>query len=165
MPASLCSAPRIRRVRRQDLEAIYAIERSVFEKPYPPAYLELLSMLTDHFLVATCSGQVAGYAVAVIVEENVCHVLSIAVAPGFQGHGIGSRLLRSLLRGCCSGGAATAMLEVNYVNYRAQRFYVRHGFFYLTMLPRYYGKDHAIIMLNPEPCTGRGEVSSFRRTG
>jgi len=164
LQASRCSTPRIRRFRRQDLDAIHAIEIAVFEKPYPPAYLELLSMLTDHFLVATCSGQVAGYAVAVMVEENVCHILSIAVAPGFQGHGVGSGLLRSLLRSCCSSGAATAMLEVNYVNYRAQRFYMKHGFFYLTMLPRYYGKDHAIIMVNPEPCTRRGEVSSFRRT-
>ena len=156
MSRHVCNRIELRRVRETDINEIYRIEKSVFRNPYPPYYLSLLAALTPHFLVAQCEGRVVAYAVAVVIEGRVCHVLSIAVERGMQGMGIGKKLLQRLLLDCCSVGAKTAMLEVEYTNYAAQRLYLSLGFRYAATLPNYYGEGrHGLVMIALEPCAAR----------
>jgi len=148
-----CSSLYVRAVTEEDLEEIYRIETEGFDNPYPLQYLALLASLTDYYLVAECAGKVVGFIIAVKVDLDICHVLSIAVEKSYRRRGVGSILLQSVLHLCCEDGARAAMLEVAHTNYAAQSFYTVNDFHYTTVLPHYYGSGrHAIIMASTRPC-------------
>ncbi len=60
--------------------------------------------------------------------KNEWYLDSIAVDPNYQGHGIGSQLLRALPRFVKNTGMATIGLNVDFTNPSAKRLYQGHAF-------------------------------------
>ena len=77
-----------------------------------------------------------GYA-GVDLGGDVADVMTVAVAPGHRGQGLGDRLVAELLRRAAAGGAGSVMLEVRADNGPARRLYERHGFAEVSVRRRY----------------------------
>jgi ribosomal protein S18 acetylase RimI-like enzyme len=71
-------------------------------------------------------------------SRQPARLLSIAVEPGAQGHGVGQRLLRVFIRDARHRHCNAVFLEVASVNTPARELFRRHGFRKVRTLPGYY---------------------------
>ena len=91
----------------------------------------------------------AGYAGLMFVPGGVsADVLTIAVAPGSWGHGIGSALLGALIDEARRRRCDEVFLEVRKDNPRARGLYLRRGFVEIGVRKGYYQPANvdAIVM-------------------
>jgi [ribosomal protein S18]-alanine N-acetyltransferase len=145
------TGPRLRMMTPGDLGAVLALEDALFaEEAWS------FQMLTGelgqqpasrYYLVADESGTLIGYA-GLLAAGGQADVLTIAVAAGRWGHGIGSQLLGALLAEARRRNCTEVFLEVRADNLRAQRLYKWWGFAEIGIRRGYYqpsGTD-AIVM-------------------
>lgn len=125
----------IRPARPDDAPALRALDRAVWSwdhtpAPRPPADAPFA---VDGVLVADEGGEVAGYVALgqpTRLESNR-HVLSVhglAVAPAFQGRGLGGALLRAAADAAREQGARRLTLRVLATNVGARALYEACGF-------------------------------------
>ncbi|HEY3734459.1 MAG TPA: ribosomal protein S18-alanine N-acetyltransferase [Streptosporangiaceae bacterium] len=150
----------LRRMTAADLPAVVALERALFpEDPWSEELFgtELSSRTVGrYYLVAADGDQLVGYAGLLAVPTSDPRggqgdVLTMAVAAGHWGQGIGSMLLQALLAEAGRRGCSEVFLEVRADNPRAQQLYRRHGFTDVGLRRGYYqpsGTD-AIVMRRP----------------
>ena len=134
-----------------DLDPILELEQAVFgaeawtrqmlagELEQQPA--------SRYYLIAEDDGGIAGYA-GLLGAGWQGDVLTLAVAVGRWGRGIGSALLRALLAEAVRRGCTEVFLEVRTDNSRAQELYRRHEFTDIGIRRGYYqpsGAD-ALVM-------------------
>ncbi len=79
------------------------------------------------------AGEIAGLAIVTLRPELLslepsAHLEALAVAPGFEGRGLGQRLLAAAEADAKAHGAETMSLHVFAVNARARRLYERAGY-------------------------------------
>jgi ribosomal-protein-alanine N-acetyltransferase len=86
-----------------------------------------------------------GYA-GLSVNGSEADVMTIAVASGAQGRGLGARLLDALLDAARDRGATQVLLEVRADNVAAQRLYQRRGFEQIARRRGYFGDTDGLIM-------------------
>ena len=145
----------IRRMGREDLDAVTAIEAATFAIPWSRESFrqELERNVAARYLVAEADGQVVGYAGAwVILDES--HITNIAVAEAYRGRGIGKQLTQALLQYLSNLGASYATLEVRVSNLRAQNLYKGLGFVSVGKRKRYYednGEDAFLMVCEHMP--------------
>ena len=140
----------IRRMGREDLDAVTSIEEATFAIPWSRESFrqELERNVAARYLVAEFRGQVVGYAGAwIILDES--HITNIAVAEPYRGRGIGRRLTLALLQYLSNLGACYATLEVRVSNERAQNMYKSLGFVSVGKRKRYYedNQEDAFLMV------------------
>jgi len=155
----------IRRMIRQDLEEVLAIERMSFPAPWSRFLFEQEFLFPHaHLLTAAdpaLPAQVWGYLCFWLVAEET-HILNLAVHPQQRCRGVGSRMLEYVIDFSRAKGAEEIFLEVRRSNHRAISVYRRFQFQALGIRPRYYqdsGED-AIIMglrLTDPSSTGTNE--------
>jgi [ribosomal protein S18]-alanine N-acetyltransferase len=100
-----------------------------------------------YYLIADSAGDIAGYA-GLMAAGHQADVVTISVADGRWGQGIGSTLLGALLTEAARRGCTEVFLEVRADNSRAQRLYHWWGFGEIGVRRGYYqpsGTD-AIVM-------------------
>ena len=145
----------IRRMTREDLDAVTAIEEATFARPWSRESFrqELERNVAARYLVAETKGKVVGYAGAwVILDES--HITNIAVLEDFRGRGIGKQLTEALLQYLSNLGACYATLEVRVSNERAQNLYKSLGFVSVGKRKRYYednGEDAFLMVCEHMP--------------
>jgi ribosomal-protein-alanine N-acetyltransferase len=155
----IAGAPRaadltIRAMRWWDIEPVMALERELFVEDSWTAELfwaELAEHDSRHYLVAEAGGGLAGYA-GLLTYADEGYVQTIAVAPPYQGRGVGTRLLTALMDEARRVGVPSVGLEVRSDNERAQRLYRRFGFRPVGLRRGYYqpsGAD-AVVMFARE---------------
>jgi ribosomal protein S18 acetylase RimI-like enzyme len=89
--------------------------------------------------VAEFGGELVGYAFLTGHQGGrLYHLVRIAVAPGYQGRGIGVRLLAEVVDYCSSRRAHVLTLNTQADNHTAQRLYEWFGFT--------RNGDHQIVM-------------------
>jgi [ribosomal protein S18]-alanine N-acetyltransferase len=152
------AAVRLRPMVPADLTDVLALEHDLF--PDDPWTAEMfaeeviLPSSSRQYLIAEAAGAeaqpvMAGYAGMMFVPGGVqADVLTIAVARGYWGRGIGSALLAALLQAARDRGCAEVFLEVREDNPRARGMYERRGFEEIGVRRGYYqpsGVD-AIVM-------------------
>jgi ribosomal-protein-alanine N-acetyltransferase len=140
----------LREMTWRDIPALTAIEPTLFAgDPWsePSWWAELAGRPRRSYVVGEQSGTVVGYA-GVHCGGEVADVMTIAVTPVAQGHGLGAVLMRWLIAQAQRSGAEHLMLEVRADNVAAQRLYTAMGFSTLTMRRKYYqpGDVDALIM-------------------
>ncbi|MBM7051181.1 ribosomal protein S18-alanine N-acetyltransferase [Rothia sp. ZJ1223] len=141
-----------RRMTLHDLEQVHTLERYLFPADAWPIdmFLAEIQHETRSYLVAEDTAvrptSIIGYA-GVMSVADTADVQTIAVAPQYEGKGIGRALLDYLHREAAARGAQTILLEVRADNPRAQDLYTRNGYSHIHTRPRYYndGVD-ALIM-------------------
>ena len=149
--------PRLRRMEPHDLPAVLAIEEAVFgDDAWPASFFErdlanehstyvVLELISNGPMAARA--ELAGYAGYWLLEDEA-NLMNIAVAPAWQGRGLGEYLLRNVLTRMQAEGAAACTLEVRVGNASAQALYSKLGFAVTGRRKRYYqnnGED-ALLM-------------------
>lgn len=126
--------------RAADLDAVLQIEQASFVNPWTrEMYLaELENPGVSYCYVARNSTrEVVGYCSFWCVVDEL-HINNLAVAPQYRGAGVGTALLREVMRQGARLGANRATLEVRRSNDAARRLYERLGFFVAGVRQEYY---------------------------
>lgn len=162
---------RVRPMHLGDLPAVMAIEPLAFEGDAWPESVyrkEILRRDSSYWVLEQGSGEAPtsghpplflGYAGFWIIDGEA-HLMTIAVAPPWQGRGLGEWFLLELFDRMEEQGAQACTLEVRVSNLRAQSLYRRLGFVVEGRRRRYYsdnGED-ALIMTTP-PLTSPSMVA------
>ncbi len=136
-------------MRRRDLKNVIAIEKRIFPSPWSIGlYMsEIAQPSTRAYYVATVGSELVGYA-GMMVVVGEAHVTNIGVAPEWQRHGVGRRLLLQLAREARRRSAQHMTLEVRVSNAGAQALYHEFGFVPAGVRKNYYAEVHedAIVM-------------------
>jgi ribosomal-protein-alanine N-acetyltransferase len=98
-------------------------------------------------------GVLIGYAVWMPVYKEA-HLLNITLAPQRQGHGLGTWMMRSVMKEMLSQGLEQILLEVRPSNHRALALYRRLGFAQIGIRKGYYpalsiasaAREDAVVM-------------------
>jgi [ribosomal protein S18]-alanine N-acetyltransferase len=160
------TAPSLRVMTRRDLAAVLELDAAVFGEDAWSADMlagELAQQpASRYYVVAEEAGTLVGYAGLLAAGEQ-SDVLTIGVAAGSWGRGIGSQLLAVLLDEARRRGCTETFLEVRADNMRAQRLYKWWGFTEVGIRRGYYqpsGTD-AIVMRRDLPGpAGDGKASN-----
>jgi len=136
-------------MRRRHLKGVIAIEERIFPSPWSIGlYLSELSQPTTRaYYVARVGPDVVGYAGMMMVVGEA-HVTNVGVAPEWQRHGIGRRLLLQLAKEARHRSAQHLTLEVRVSNLGAQELYHEFGFVPAGIRKNYYAEvnEDALIM-------------------
>ncbi len=140
---------RLQAMRRRDLKHVMEVERAVFPEPWSlNVFTSELALRTGRtYRTARAGRDLAGYYGLMFVDDEA-HVTTIAVAPRFQGQGLGTLLLLDGVDQSLARGARHISLEVAASNEVAQRLYRRFGFAPVGVRKSYYpitGED-AFVM-------------------
>lgn len=138
----------VRRMRREDLDAVAEIERLSFSLPWSRSMLEQgISNDLDHYLIIEKWGQLAGYInFRFLAGEG--EIERIAVHPRFRGQGLGRKLMEAMEEYGKSQGVTDITLEVRNSNEKAINLYESCGFVKEAVRKGYYREpvEDAIIM-------------------
>lgn len=136
-------------MRRRHLKSVIAIEQQIFPSPWSIGlYLgELAQPASRAYYVARIGPDVVGYAGMMMVVGEA-HVTNIGVAPEWQRHGVGRKLLLMLAREARHRSAQHLTLEVRVSNTAAQELYRQFGFVPAGIRKNYYAEvnEDALIM-------------------
>ncbi|MDE9367186.1 ribosomal protein S18-alanine N-acetyltransferase [Luteipulveratus sp. YIM 133132] len=144
------TATALREMRWQDIDRLVELERELFADDAWTAnswWGELAGRPRRAYVVAEREEKVVGYA-GVDQGGDVADVMTVAVAPGAQGSGLGQRLLDWMVTTATGSGAESLMLEVRADNAPARKLYDRNGFEQISVRRRYYqpGDVDALIL-------------------
>ena len=144
------SAPRLRRMRESDLDAVMVIELRAYPFPWTRGNFRDCLHAGYAMWVLEDDAGVMGYAVA-SAQADESHLLNLCIDPAAQSRGQGRRLLRAMRQVVRGHGAERMFLEVRPSNPHAIALYHDEGFNEIGRRPRYYpapngGREDAIVM-------------------
>ena len=132
---------RARAMRREDLDAVAAIEQQVYPFPWSRGnFADSLASGYDAWVFEGGDGTgpvLLGYAVVMWIPDEA-HLLNLSVAASAQGRGLGRAMLDWLMRDAARRGSRGMMLEVRPSNARAIALYRSSGFAQIGVRKRYY---------------------------
>jgi len=140
-------------MRRRDLDAVAAIERSIYPFPWTRGnFADSLLAGHDAWILEIEieeSPQLIGYAVVMWLPDEV-HLLNLSVAAPMQGRGYGREMLNWLMRDAAGRGARGMLLEVRPSNAPALALYRSSGFEPIGVRRGYYpaegGREDATVL-------------------
>ena len=139
----------LRPMRDTDLDAVMAIEVRAYPFPWTRGIFRDCLRAAYPARVLHAGEDILGYGVLSVAADEA-HVLNLCIDPRAQGHGLGRRLLRALLKLAHGHGARRVFLEVRPSNPHAIALYDDEGFNEIGHRPRYYpahvGREDAIVM-------------------
>jgi ribosomal-protein-alanine N-acetyltransferase len=141
------AAPALSPASPRDAASLAALHAAAFSRGWSETELEQLlidrSVVTDR---ATSGKRNVGFIVSRRAADEA-EILSVAVAPRWQGRGLARRLLDLHLRRLVGLGARAVFLEVEEENTPARRLYARAGFREVGRRPGYYAGGKAALVL------------------
>ena len=142
--------PRLRDMQEADVPAILAIERVAYEFPWTEGVLRDCFKFGYICKVYESSAGIIGYGI-ISIGAGECHFLNICIAPPYQQHGHGARMVAHLLHVARQARARTALLEVRISNKAAFRLYDKMGFNEIGVRKGYYpaargGREDALVL-------------------
>jgi len=140
MSAQLDMLLRYRCMTGADLDALVAIEETIYPHPWTRGNFSDSLAAGYHCWIAECGGEMAGYAV-VAIAAGEAHLLNLSVDGPWQRRGIGRELLNFVLRLARESGAARILLEVRPTNSAARALYAAAGFAEIATRRSYYPAD------------------------
>lgn len=149
MSAQLDWMPRYRRMTAADLDAVIAIEDTIYPHPWTRGNFSDSLVAGYHCWIVECGGEVAGYSV-VMIAAGEAHLLNLSVAAPWQRRGIGRELLGFVMKLARDYGAAKIFLEVRPSNGAAISLYSSAGFSEIAVRRGYYPageeREDAIVL-------------------
>jgi len=138
-----------------DVDAVYALECSVFPHPWSRAnFVDSLASGYDAWVLRGADdapgGELAGYFLLMYALDEA-HLLDVAVAAPRHGTGLGRYLLDRIVARARGLRMASILLEVRPSNARALQVYQRYGFAEIGRRKGYYPahegrREDAIVM-------------------
>jgi len=137
----------IRRMHREDLDKVYALEQDLFPNPWPKAFFATdLKIDNTIAYVVEISTQIVGYSMASCADGKF-HITNIAVNRLHQRQGIASRLMHLIERCAIEKNCNYAFLEVRTDNVAAIGMYKSLGYTIAYRRDHYYiDGDDAYVM-------------------
>jgi ribosomal-protein-alanine N-acetyltransferase len=131
-----------------DLEAVLAIERSSFSRPWERRDFlhEIRGSPASIALALRVGTELAGFAVGWLLAPELS-IVRIAIDPAFRRRGFASRLMRRLIEEGTSRGCSLVVLEVRESAVGALRLYRGLGFTEVGRRRGYYERDDADALL------------------
>lgn len=149
MSAQLDRTPRYRRMTVADLDAVVAVEESIYPHPWTRGNFADSLQAGYHCWVIECAGDLAGYLV-VMVAAGEAHLLNLSVSAPWQRRGIGRSAVGFAVRLARDYGARQLLLEVRPSNQAAIALYRSEGFVEIGRRRGYYpagdGREDALVM-------------------
>ena len=149
MSARLDSLPNYRRMTARDLDALMAIENAIYPYPWTRGNFSDSLDAGYHCWIVECDGVVVGYSV-VMIAAGEAHLLNLSIAAGWQRRGLGTGLLRFIIKLARDYQAAKIFLEVRPSNAAARALYGGAGFAEIAVRRDYYpagaGREDAVVM-------------------
>jgi ribosomal-protein-alanine acetyltransferase len=150
-PDEVSAAVSLRPATERDLEAIMALETSIFVTDAWSSSAMRQELVASHsyYLVAERGGRVVAYSgLRAVPGGTDADIQSIAVAPDARRHGLGGALMGAMIAEAARRGALEVFLEVRADNPGAQQLYEGLGFEAIAVRPRYYQPDDvdAVVM-------------------
>lgn len=135
-----------RKYQRSDFQHLLEIDQSCFIAGIAYSEMELhyfLSMPSAISLVGEDAGRILGFIIADRFKprrasRSVGKIITIDVASEAQHRGVGTLLMNSAEQELKQAGCDYVSLEVAVDNDPALKFYKKHGYSVLKVLPRYY---------------------------
>jgi ribosomal-protein-alanine N-acetyltransferase len=149
MSAVLKQALALRPMQMEDLDAVMAIEPTIYSHPWTRGNFS--DSLTSGYSawVLLQQQKIIGYALMMMVLDEA-HLLNISVAKSHQKQGFGRYLLEHMLEIAKRHHAANMFLEVRTSNTTAISLYEHMGFCEMAVRRGYYpahqGREDAILM-------------------
>jgi [ribosomal protein S18]-alanine N-acetyltransferase len=155
---------RVRRMTGRDIAAVVALDRQVFEDPWPEsAYVQELyfNPQARYFVLEVgeaASGRgwysarrkpearVVGF-VGMRVEGRRGHISTLAIRPDWRGQGLGEGLLLLAVDEALERRAQVVSLEVRVSNEIALHLYEKWGFAARSRLVRYYANGEDAVLM------------------
>ncbi len=137
----------VRTVNPDDIYKIMELEYENFDNPYPPNLINFLyESHRDTFLVVEKDEVVIGFAVG-IIQKKEGHILAIAIREDYKKRGVGTFLMKRLLKVYEKKGVNRLKLEVRVSNVAALAMYKNLGFKITNKLKNYYenGEDGFLL--------------------
>ena len=138
-----------RRMRPTDLATVADLEHGLY--PFPWSLGNFRDSLNAGYdcWVACHGAEVVAYAILMIALDEA-HLLNIAVASGWQNHGIGRAFLEHMLGVARDARCQIVYLEVRPSNAVARHLYREAGFQQIAIRPSYYpavgGREDALFL-------------------
>lgn len=149
MSAVLEIRHRTRPMREDDLPRVHRIELASYDFPWSLGNFRDSMHAGYSTWVREADDEVIGYYV-LMVAAGEAHLLNLAIAPLWRGHGLGRELLAHSLDCARDHRAEVMFLEVRPSNVAALALYRSVGFVELAVRRAYYpgrnGREDAIIM-------------------
>jgi [ribosomal protein S18]-alanine N-acetyltransferase len=140
-------APTIAEARPADAPAIAALHGISFRRGWGED--EILRLLLERNVVTqriTAGGKLIGFIMSRLAAGEA-EILSVAIAPGWRGHGLSRQLLDLHLRRLAGLGVRAVYLEVGERNAPACRLYRRAGFKEVGRRQGYYQDGATALVL------------------
>lgn len=146
---AVCAAA-LREMCADDLVQVAAVEAAVQRFPWTAGHFADSMAAGYRCLVLEQGGELVGFSILMFVLDEM-HLLNLAVAPAWQGQGLGRELLSRLLGVSRSEGAQQVFLEVRPSNARAIALYRSSGFEVVGRRAGYYPaegglREDAVVM-------------------
>jgi len=138
----------IRRMTFDDLPQVYAIEESIFSKPWTyKAFRDSLNLSNAVYLVCASKDEIMGYCGLYCVLDEAT-ITNMAVREEFRNKGIGYMLLQNIIDEARKIGIHNLTLEVRKSNLAAYHLYKQVGFEASGIRTNFYSApvEDAIIM-------------------
>jgi ribosomal-protein-alanine N-acetyltransferase len=149
MSAQLDLLPRYRRMTGADVDAVIAIEDTIYPHPWTRGNFSDSLAAGYHCWIVECAGEMVGYTVAMIAAEEA-HLLNLSVAAPWQRRGIGRQLLNFAMNLARDYDAKRILLEVRPSNDAALALYAAAGFSEIALRRGYYpagdGREDAVVL-------------------
>ena len=143
----------IRPAKVSDLDALYALERSIPTAPHWPraAYAAIVSeniFIPRRCLIVAVGEELLGFAVGIAHPVGDAELESVAVAEKSRRKGVGEALCRAVADWCRGTGASELLLEVRLSSIGAIALYTKLGFTAVGARPGYYRNppEDAVVM-------------------
>jgi ribosomal-protein-alanine N-acetyltransferase len=151
MNAQIKELPLFRPMRMEDVDAVMSVEAQVYPFPWTPGnFLDSVNVGYSCWVYEQGDALIGYGVMMVAVAAGEAHLLNIAVAPEWQGKGMGRRMLQQLIRVAREHRTEYMYLEVRPSNLPARRLYVGVGFKEIGWRKNYYpaldGREDAVIM-------------------
>ena len=138
----------IRKMSREDLPQVAALEAAVFSLPWSEkGFLDSLNDPATEYLCVLSGTKVVGYCGFLQVLDEA-DITNVAVDEAFRGQGIGRRMLEQLMDAGRARGVKAFTLEVRTGNTAAVSLYEKLGFERAGIRRNFYDlpKEDALIM-------------------
>lgn len=141
---------RFRLMTEQDLEAVHALETRAYEFPWSRAIIGGCTTVPYRIWLGELDRRAHHVSQAFLsFATDEAHILNISVDPSLQGQGLGSQMLKHLVKDAHVQGARQIFLEVRESNLSAIQMYISAGFNELSRRRDYYpktiGREDAIV--------------------
>lgn len=143
MSAVLKTNYQLRPMQMADLDAIMAIEPTIYSHPWTRGNFSDSLNSGYSAWVLELNQKIIGYALLMLVLDEA-HLLNLSIAKDYQKQGLGRYLLEHMLQTAKNHKAANMFLEVRPSNISAIALYEKLGFCEMAVRRGYYPSDPKI---------------------